>query len=155
MPGRQGLERGVHDDHVDLVLDQVCDRLRRTTVIAVGGSPLDYHVASLNEALIQQALTEGLPEFIEPHPSLEDPDIAQGRRLPRIGGAGDTERSEEPDYDGKGESQQTPHHLIALPCVRQDRLPDGTPALFRLLVAMTRNSRVAGVHFGLNSSSAR
>ncbi len=49
---RTGCDRAVHDDHVDFALDQVGDQLRYPIVIAVGGSPLDHHIASLGVARV-------------------------------------------------------------------------------------------------------
>jgi hypothetical protein len=51
---------GVCDDHIDFVLDEVGGQLREPRIVAIGRSPLDHHIASLDVARIAQSLAESL-----------------------------------------------------------------------------------------------
>ena len=50
---RLGPDRTVRDDHIDFALDQIHGQLGYPSVIAAGGSPLDYHITSLNVSRVQ------------------------------------------------------------------------------------------------------
>ena len=50
----------LHDDYIDFALDQVGGQLRYPIVIAVGGTPLDHHIASLGVAGVPKLLAERL-----------------------------------------------------------------------------------------------
>ena len=53
VPGCLGSERTIQNDHVDFVLDQFGGQIAGTRAkLAVGGSPIDHHIASLGVARI-------------------------------------------------------------------------------------------------------
>jgi hypothetical protein len=43
----------VDNDHIDFALDQVGGQVRYPSVVSVGGSPLDHHIASLGIASVK------------------------------------------------------------------------------------------------------
>ena len=57
---RLGCNRTIDDDYIEFALDQVGGQLRQPIVIAVGGSPLDYHIATLGVARVPQPLPKRL-----------------------------------------------------------------------------------------------